>query len=173
MTEEIRNITSISDFKADVDLIAEIKTLTGITYNIPIRKIPLDEWNAVGKEVPGPDKTNYIKGASKDGKYIYDLENPKYLAEQEAAVEERAYRRLLACLRVDVPGRTLAKKIETLRQDMPADVLRALFGYVERLHVWRQPVQARAESFLGTGSGDDADITGDGLDESAMDDANE
>jgi len=163
---EIRRIDALSDFKADKNLIAEVETVDGAVYEIPIRKLSLDAWSQVGKEVPEPEAPQV--GTKKDGTAIYNENDPAWLQAKEDAYNERLYRRILACLRIDIPGKTIEARVKSLRDELPADVTQALGMFLMQIHNrWRRTVEARAETFHAVRTGENADTESDGHDDGA------
>jgi len=153
--QQTRQITSLQDFAGDNDLIAEILTLDGVPYEIPIRKLPLDAWIAAGRDVQDPKPPEM--GWKPDGSVILNYNDPAYLEAKEEAENERLYHRILACLRIEIPGKSKAAQVKALRETLRADVTQMLGSFILQLHnSWRRTVKSRAESFHGLRSGDDA-----------------
>jgi len=149
-----KSISSLGDFADDFNLIAEIETWDQQVYEVPIRKLSLDAWGAVGKEIETPKPPEL--GAGPKGP-VYNYEDPVYLAAKKEAEDQRMYRRILACLRIDVPGKTVEAQVKALRAQLPADVTQALGTYIFQLHNrWRRAVEARADNFHAVRSGEDA-----------------
>ena len=160
MTDQRKTVGTLSDFHEDANLIVEVTTVDEITYEIPIRKLTLDEWVAAGRGVEDPPRI--VKGSRADGSYVYDDDDPAYIEGLEVAAQERLYRRILACLRIDIPGKTIEAQVKAMRKQLPADITQFLGNYLMQLHnSWRRKVEARAESFPGLRVSEDESDTED------------
>lgn len=116
------SITSLDDLQPrDVDV--EIERGNEVLV-IPCRTLTYGEFQRLGYAVidPAPPVATWnSKGAAS-----YNYNDPQYLTAKQQAADERLYLRLLAFLKIDVPGDTPQEKIDNLQNTLEVDVVRAL-----------------------------------------------
>lgn len=111
---------------------------------IPCRMLSYGEWQRLGYEVLDPEPP-YMAGPK--GK-LYDFNNPEYLLKKQQAQDERMYRRLLAFVQIDVPGKDTAEKIAHLRDALEVGIVNKLTAAMMQVATeGRAQVEARAETF--------------------------
>jgi hypothetical protein len=116
------------------------------TLEIPLRTLTYAQWNRIGLSVPSP--TAPSPGVDKNARPIFDYQDATYLAQLEAAGEERAYRRLLASLQLDVPGATEEEKLKNLRDGLDVNVVRQLNEVIGKFAFKGEArIKHRAETF--------------------------
>lgn len=111
---------------------------------VPCRMLSYGEWQRLGYEVLDPEPP-FLAGPK--GK-IYDYNDPNYQRTVKQMADERTYRRLLAFVDIEIPGKTVEEKIEHLRDGLEFGVLNQLVTAMMRVAVeGRARVEARAEAF--------------------------
>jgi hypothetical protein len=146
-------VTTFDDVDT-VDLNIEIED-NGVVYTFPMRLLSHAEYIKIGYEIP--QTVPPIMGADKQGRPVYDRNNPDYQAQIDWAERQRNYRRLAASLKIDIPGDTLAEKADMIQSRWNFNVCNQLLGAMMNKAVegqWR--VQQRAETFHRNGTGDAA-----------------
>lgn len=156
-------VTSLADVES-VDIVVEVEDNDAI-LTFPMRLLSHFEWMDIGLQVPNPVPPTM--GVDKQGRPLFDRNNPTFKAEVDRAELERNYRRLAESLKIDIPGNSLVEKAETLKRSLNFNVCRQLIGAMigkAAEGMWR--VQERADSFQRNGTGDTARAgavgTGDG-----------
>lgn len=130
----------------DVDRVLEFQMVTISGY----------EWQEIGLSVPSP--TVPIMGTDPVTKRpMPDRNNPDYLIAMQFAETERNYRRLARCLKIEIPGKTLAEKAAYLKENLPSRLYFQLAGKMIELAVTGEvEIEMRANSFRVNGSGNHA-----------------
>lgn len=153
MTDNVVTASSWADLNDRVTVWIEIERPGGL-LRIPLRELTYHEWLQVELDEPMPAPPVI---AGKGGVKQYDRDNPDFRRKTGEVYERWTYRRLLAALKVDVPGETEAEKIAALA-DMPAPLLQAIVGQLAAMHMANKArVEDRAGSFH---PGDDAGVAG-------------
>lgn len=133
-----------------IDIVVEL-THGDRDIEIPLRSLTYSQWNAIGLSVPAP--TPPVQGVDKNGRPLFDYNNPAYLIQLEQAGEERVYRRLLASLRIDIPGATEDEKVHALREGLDTNIVRQLNEVIGQFALKGEArIKHRAETFLEGGS---------------------
>lgn len=148
-----RSITTLADLDT-VDVMVEIED-NGEVLEFPLRLLKHYEWMEIGFEVPEPAPP--IMGTDKQGRPLFDHNNPDYKIAVEKAQLERNYRRLAASLKIDIPGDTRAEKVAALQKTLSYNICNKLFGAILQKAAegkWR--VQERAETFHSSRNGNSA-----------------
>lgn len=111
---------------------------------VPMRTLSYGEFQRIGRDVPIP--TPPIMGAGKNGP-IYDYNDAGYRQQVQDAEMQRTLRRLLASLRVPVPGGTVVEQVAVL-QNSDANRLRMLISAMVQLAAGGEAsVESRAATF--------------------------
>jgi hypothetical protein len=134
---------------------------------IPLREIGNYEFVKLGYEVPNPVPPTM--GVDKNGRPLLDFNDPTSLRARADAEMERGYVRLLAMLAIDIPGETKAEQLAALKKSITPGVMRQLMDALNKLlGEGDARIVGRAETFLSGGTGDPADLPGDGVDTGAI-----
>lgn len=124
----IISITSLDDFSpADVDVRLEFEDHVEL---VPMKQLSYAAFQKLGWEVPNPVPP--MSGVDKNARPVFDYNNPTYQQAVRDAETQRSYKRLLASLRLDVPGADEAEKIAFL-QNLDANRMRMLLSAVGQL----------------------------------------
>lgn len=124
----IVSITSLEEFSpANVTVTLEFDDHI---EEIPMRALSYAEFQKLGWLVPNP--TPPISGVDGNKRPVFDYNNPTYQQQMREAETLRSYKRLLASLRLDVPGADEDAKIAYL-QSRDANRMRMLLGIVGQL----------------------------------------
>lgn len=139
----IVRVTSLADFEpADVDVVLEFEDHKEL---VPMRQLSYAEFQRLGWEVPNPKPP--ISGVDKQARPVFDYTDATYLRQVQDAETQRSYKRLLASLRIDVPGADEAAKIDYL-QSRDANRMRLLLSVVGQLVTeGAASVEAKAATF--------------------------
>jgi hypothetical protein len=125
------------------------------------------EWNQIGYLVRNPMPP--ISGTDKQGRPVFDRNDPTYAQQMTEAEEERTYRRLLASLQLPIEGDTPAEKVERLKAKIGPNAFWKLNGLIARkVQEGDARIANRAETFHGGGVGDLAGVPGDEVDAGAI-----
>lgn len=112
---------------------------------VPMRTLSWAQWEQIGESVPHPIPEP--NGVTASGKLTYDYSHPDYLQRVAQANNERAYRRLLAMLRLEVPGSTDAEKVAFLKA-LDSNFINQLMTAANQLASGgRASIDARAGAF--------------------------
>lgn len=132
-----------------VDIIAELQH-GDRNLEIPLRTLTYAQWNQIGIDIPAA--TPPPMGVDKNNRPIFDYNNPQYIAQMEEVGQQRTYARLLASLRIEVPGTTKEEKIKSLRESLDANVVRQLLEVIGQFALKGEArVKHRAETFHEAG----------------------
>jgi hypothetical protein len=137
-------ITSLDAFApGDVDVTLEFEDHI---ETVPMRALSYAKFQSIGREVKNPLPP--ITGAGKTGP-IFDYKDADYLIAMQEAEITRSCKRLLASLRLDVPGKTDDEKIAYL-QGLDVNRMALLMNVVSQLVTeGKAHVEARAATFHG------------------------
>ena len=137
----------ITDLKAlqptTVDVTVEVDDDTILV--VPMRTLSFARWQAIGYSVPDPLPP--ILNAKADGTVTYDWNNADYRRALNDASNQRALRRLVEMIAIDIPGDNEAAKVAYL-EGLDNGVLAALVGAMGRLaQGGKHELKARAATF--------------------------
>lgn len=160
-----RVATSLDDFAEPT--IKAILEYDDYELEVELRIPAAHEWNQIGYSVRNPMPPT--SGVDKQGRPIFDRNDPTYLQQMTEADEERTYRRLLASLRIPIEGETQAEKIAQLKAKIGPNAFWKLNGLISRkVQEGDARIVNRAETFLDGGTGDPADVPGERVDAGAV-----
>lgn len=154
-------MTDILDLKSFDELaptnVNVIVTLPeGREVRVPLRTLTYWEIFQIEAKVPPPVPP--VSHATKEGP-VFDYKAPAYLQALQLADIERSYRRVLAALRIDVPGATEDEKLATLKARLDAGVMRQLNQVLMSSAMTGEArIEARAATFPGHGAGGNQDV---------------
>lgn len=141
----IQRITSLTQFApADIDVQLEFEDHIEV---LPMRALSYAEYQRLGWDVPNPVPPP--SGIDGNKRPIFNYSDPTYQRQMQEADTLRGCKRLLASLRLDVPGDDEAAKIAYL-QGLDANRLRLLIGVVGQLVMHGEArIEAKAATFHG------------------------
>lgn len=151
---------------APIRVIVEIEH-GGEILEIPLKTLTYAEWNRLGTDIPMP--TPPERGVDKQGRPVFDHNNPDYLKRVEIVGEERIYNRLLASLDIPVPGETHEEKIQALKDMIDVSIMRQLIDTLSNFALKGEArIKHRAETFHPEGVGETEDLLSLGIDAGAV-----
>lgn len=134
-------ITSLDTFApGDVDVVLEFEDHI---ETVPMRTLSYAEFQRIGREVPNPKPP--ITGGGRNGP-IFDYKDDAYVLAMQDAEITRNYKRLLASLRLKVPGDTDEEKIAYLKT-LDVNRMANLIGAVSQMVT---EGKVRVEAKVGT-----------------------
>ena len=140
------DVTSLDDL-ATVRVRAEI-VHAGRVLVVPLRELNYFDWMRLGYEVPNPGPP--IMGTDKQGRPLFDRNDPSFLRAMDEATLERGYVRMLAALDIPIAGDTQAEKLATLKQKLGTNVVRQLTNILnEMANEGEARIVNRSETFHG------------------------
>jgi hypothetical protein len=136
-------ITDLGSFApGDVDVTLEFDDHS---ESVPMRALSYAEFQRLGWLVPNPKPP--ISGVDGNRRPVFDFQDATYQRQAQEADNERAYRRLLASLRLNVPGNDDDEKIAYLKS-LDANRMALLLNVVGQLVTeGKAHVEAKAAGF--------------------------
>lgn len=119
---DILDLTSFEEL-APMNVNVIVTLPEGREVRIPLRTLTYWEIFQIEAKVPPP--TPPVSHATKDGP-VFNFKDPGYLQALQLADIERSYRRVLAALRIEVPGASEEEKLHALKTRLDAGVMRQL-----------------------------------------------
>lgn len=139
----VMHVNSLASFEtADVEARLEFADRVEL---VPMRTLSYGEFQRIGWQVRNP--TPPISGVDGSRRPVFDYNDATYQQQMQEAERQRALRRLLAALNVEVPGATDDEKIAYL-QGLDANYLRLLISVVGQLVTEGEArIEAKAAAF--------------------------
>jgi hypothetical protein len=156
-TKEIK-ITALGDLPSrDTEIRVEMDNHEVLVF--PGRALTYKRWNEIGRLVSDPEPPT--GGFDKQGRPIYNLNDPGYINQKQEAADKRMYYRLVEFLQMDIPGDSMDAKVEALSDAIEFRIMKALITGVSQEHFSGAGVSAsaRAATFHTNG---DIHVAGDG-----------